>query len=1081
MNLNAEEQQVLYLIKTDPDHARYFFAKAKALKWFYPLKHEGYFNPDRIEFDANGNSFFWIVLDYLERVSELVTQNPQQHVEYGKELIDIINNVVQFSRNVKKINHYHIWWYCVKILNNLPLSIINANLPADTFRIWLLTWIDRSAGSELTISDVGEKLLGKFLQNDSTLQYAEVIIDTITGIRPNQKQREKDNIFSEREDAELKWDSYWILHAFQKYSKVIGQKCSVDIILALANKLKNALEYKQSNYYVDIEHGNDRYRLKIFRIILENKESHEIGFKDNSFDVIVKQFASEQLKDIDIEKDFWALHQTEPSIERARFTFQSENKETFTNSVKVQLPKEIDWSTTDKFEEKICHLFDGLHADYSHIWFKSLANGGSTHTSNAQEVLAIILRDILMAKAEANSADASRILEMFLSERYGFPIFRRLVLLCIGKFWAEYSSFFEKYLAIVPECLNDSDYEVELYDILHDHNQKFSNDLKKKLKELIENVPEYYLKKEENLAAYWKYKWLSPLKDNPDFSSAYNTAKEKAQPKDGKAYEPERSAFQGGIVVHKSPLSTEEVLKKPVAELVKYFNDFQGADFWQGTFEGEPDKEGLSEALQAAVKADPEKFTNEIESFHNVNYSYTHRLLSGLKDAWNGKKDLNWERIFDFCLAYLSQDRASFLKKAFEAQGEDSGKGKYIWIIEDIVDLIDAGSGKDDWAFDPKYFDKVHGLFDLIVPYLKGEKPPETQREALTYALNTTLGRTIRGFITFSLRISRATKQKEEHWGQNRYERFFAIGIEAYIWFGGYLPNMRYLDQAYTDEKIVRLTEISSNDSEWQMFMEGYLGASGVYKDLYSLMRPHYLKVLDNADFGDRADKRYVEHISIGYLAGWELLEPDNSDGKTSLFYKMLAEAGSAGKPDRWLEVVGFFWGHSRRTIIKEEQAAEEDAPAEVKNKIIEFWAWTHAQQTFVKSCLGDCYGSFLGRLAELTIFLDKIDENNQKWLLLSAPHVGQEHRSPFFIEYLTKFNDEESMQRIGQIYLKILENTTPSYKQENIQLLVSRLYELAKKKQLNNLKTEADSICNIYGRRGIHFLKEIWQQYQSS
>jgi len=41
--LNAEEQQVLYLIKTEADQANYFFTQAKSLKWFYPLKDHGYF------------------------------------------------------------------------------------------------------------------------------------------------------------------------------------------------------------------------------------------------------------------------------------------------------------------------------------------------------------------------------------------------------------------------------------------------------------------------------------------------------------------------------------------------------------------------------------------------------------------------------------------------------------------------------------------------------------------------------------------------------------------------------------------------------------------------------------------------------------------------------------------------------------------------------------------------------------------------------------------------------------------------------------------------------------------------------
>ena len=118
--LSTEEQQILYLIKTDADQARYFFARVKSLKWFNVLKEQGYFYPESIPYDSGGHAMFWNVLDYLERISEQVSENPQ----YGKELIVIIDSIVQFSLTKKRADNYHIWWYCVKILNNLPASII---------------------------------------------------------------------------------------------------------------------------------------------------------------------------------------------------------------------------------------------------------------------------------------------------------------------------------------------------------------------------------------------------------------------------------------------------------------------------------------------------------------------------------------------------------------------------------------------------------------------------------------------------------------------------------------------------------------------------------------------------------------------------------------------------------------------------------------------------------------------------------------------------------------------------------------------------------------------------------------------
>lgn len=1068
--LSTEKQQVLYLIKTDADQARYFFARARSLEYFYPLKDQDYFKPETVPYDSEGHALFWNVLDYLERVSEQVAQSPQ----YGKDLIEIIENVVQFSQNKKRINNYHIWWYCVKILNNIPFNIIKENLSIEKFQTWLTVWTGHSMGSGLAISDIGEKLLPKFLKDDAVIdnkyEYAETIIDVITEIKASGRL----DAFSKRDDVVMAWDSYWIQDTFHKNYQLIGQKCSVDVIYGFADKLKRALEYKQKYYHESIEIDSDVYQIKVSRVPVEGLRTGEIGFIDNQYECIVKKFSQEQLNKTDRQTDFWALHNTEPQIELNHFAFNAPEREPFVSKIKANLPEDINWAAADKFEKQLRDIYDGLSSDYSYIWLKSLAGGDSEHTIEAAEVLTIVLRNVLLAKCEANRIESRQVLDAFLSDRYSFPIFRRIVLLCADKFWADYSEFLDRFLDLVPNALEEADYEVELQDVLHRHNSEFSVVLKGRLKGLISTVPEYYIEKGEKLIAYWKYKWLSPLRDNPDFSALYEEAKQKAEPKDGKPYEPELSTISWGLVSHKSPISKEDIMKKPIAELVKYLREFKGADFWHGTFEGEPDIEGLADVLEAAVKEDPNKFTDEIEAFHSVDYFYLHRVFRGLKEAWNTGKELNWEKVFNFNLIFFGRDVASILREALQAQGEDSGKGKYIWIVEDIVDLIADGCRNDARAFDPIYFDKAEQIFGLVLPLLKGEKKPDTQRDALTYALNTTLGRTIMAYVSFSLRVARATQKKHENWGIQKYERFFEKGIDAHIWFGRFLPQMKYLDKKYTEKKIEFFAKMDSSDFEWQMFMEGYLTGAGVYQDLYPLMRLNYLNGLGSKVFEERVDKRLVQHICIGYLQNAELLQPKNSDGQDSLFWKMLVEAGALGKRARWLEVTVFFWSLTGRTIKKEDKEGEEETSAENKKKILDFWAWTYAEQELVKTNLGDEYNSFLGHLAELTILLDKIDEETEKWLLLCAPHIDRHHNATFFIEYLTKFDDEESIRRIGKIFLKVLENTTPTFRQENIELIVRRIYDKGD-------PNDFESICNTYGRRGVHFLKPVWDEYQKN
>lgn len=1059
--------ETLCNILSIPFYSNYFFRKEIDIKWFPLLNKKYYFLPIKIEFDQSGNALFWNVLDYLERVSEQISQDSQ----YGKELIEIIDSVVQFSLKKKKINNYHIWWYCVKIFNNLPSKIIRDNLNIDQFYTWLTVWTNHSMGVDLTISDIGEKLLPKFFHDDygPEYKYAEAIIDVITQIKSGGKVQG----VAKREDALLAWDSYWIIDSFKKHAKLIGQKCSIDCVIGLANRLKNALEYKQKDYYANIEIDKDVCQIRVSRVEEDKLREGEIGYKPGIYKCIVWQYSEDQLKNIDQEHDFWALHNTKPEIELVRpFFIQAASKEKMTSAIKKHLPKNIKWEKDEEFQKKLTNIFEGLHSDYSHIWFKSLSSRGRDHSTGAEEVLTTVLRDVLLAKCEVKREEGKKILEEFLSEKFQFPIFKRFVLLCVDVFWSDYSPFFDNLIQSMQNILEESDLEVEMQDVLLHHNSNFTPEIKQKIKRLIDSVPVYYVEKgDKKLTAYWKYKWLSPLRENSDFSALYEEAKQKAEPKNGKPYEVERTASKCSFVTHKSPISKEEFLKKPIAEIVKYLNEFKGADSWHGTFEGEPDKEGLANVLQAAVKDDPKKFTDSVQELLKIDYFYLHQILRWLKDSWNDGKDIDWEKIFNLGIKFFDRDKNVIVKEALAAQGEDSGKGKYFWIVDNFVDLIADGCRNDERAFAPKYFNVADKIFDLILPLLKWEKNPDTQGDALTYVLNTTTGRTVMSYVSFSLRVARATHKKVDKWGVKKFERFLPIGIDAYIWFGCYLPQMKYLDEEYTKDKIKYFAQRDATDFEWQMFMEGYLMGTRIYKDLYRLMRDNYAKGLGSKVFEDRVDERLVEHICFGYLNISELLQPQNNDGSESLFWKMLMEAGSLGKRDRWLKVASFFWSVTERKTRKKDKDSDEKLSEESRRKILEFWKWSFNNTKIVKDILAEDYNSFLGRMAELTIILDKIDEEKESWLLQSVPYIDSHRNATFFIKCLIRFEDQESIRRIGKIYKKVLEHTTPTFEEEDIKLIVRRIYEKGDRK-------DAESICNTYGRRGIHFLKSLWNEF---
>jgi hypothetical protein len=97
---------------------------------------------------------------------------------------------------------------------------------------------------------------------------------------------------------------------------------------------------------------------------------------------------------------------------------------------------------------------------------------------------------------------------------------------------------------------------------------------------------------------------------------------------------------------------------------------------------------------------------------------------------------------------------------------------------------------------------------------------------------------------------------------------------------------------------------------------------------------------------------------------------------------------------------------------------------------------------------------------------------------MLSATYVHEDFNSTFFIEYLDKFKDKgdskQTAKYIGEIYLKMLEKTTPDYDKKHIRSIVEFLYDAGETEN-------AKKICNIYGTNDQHFIRDIYEKYNIS
>lgn len=1050
---------VVKIIREDKDALRYYFNYLQDYKWFIYLFNEDLFNPNNIPISEGGVDQYWFALAYLEKVSAIHENNPNL-----SQVVDIIISVLEYSENIMLITNSQTWWSIVKIINNLPLQIIIDHYPIsgeNGFNQLINTICTSVNNNDLPIQEAAKLLIPKFIKDVASMPYAEIIVNAIADIKPGKQQK---TFLTQREEAVMRWASYWLLESISKHSKEIGLKCSGELLFSIADKLKKALQYKYSDMDLEIEVNGKEIRIDVSRIKPEELKENEIEFKDNEYYCRVGQYSDKQLEDID--KDKWLLRDTEPENKLFEFQINASDKKSFISEIIRNVKKKPFLKEITDIEKRIGNLFDNLHEDYSQIWVKSLVEYNPINENGAIEVLTVMLRDILKSKCESNPDQGKQILEILLSDKYPFPIFRKIVLMIINKQWDE--DLFVNFMNLYKNPFEELDFEVELQDILKNHWNQLQSETKSKISGFIDDIPEYY-KEDEKASAFWKYRWYSPLSEYPEFKDKYQDMKYKAGINQEGPYIPERTMKgSSGWVRNLSPKSKEEILKMTVAELVHYIKDFKGNNKINDVFEQGPNGIGLAEEISFAIIEQPEHFSSDISKFLDTNYLYISHIIRAYKDLFKAGKETDWEKVFQLIIDYLNKGKEFILREANQFQEYKTNENRYLQIVSDIVDLIDEGCRNDQRAFETKYFDTFSSIFNLILPILKEGDLRDGEKEAVNFALNTTFGRTVQAYIIFSLRVKRSGNTNG--WKNEVYNQFLQIGVEAFVWLGRYIAQIQYLNDEYARRKISEMADLPISNKKWKFFMDGYLFGSQVYKGIYPLMRNNYKKALD-CEWNQNVEEDLVEHICIAYFHTGELLKENNDDGSKSLFWKMLNDTNSNRLSGRLMHIVSYFWSISNR----------QEPEKVVKDKIIEFWRWlydTDRESHFLKAVLNDKYEAFLGKLILLTLVLDKIDNEKKNWVMMGAPYALTSHNGSFFVQYLAKFTDDESLMNIADIILKMVESSVPYYGEEEIYKIVENIYQISGKHL--DVKEKADEICNTFGRRGNHFLRELWKKNNS-
>lgn len=678
--------------------------------------------------------------------------------------------------------------------------------------------------------------------------------------------------------------------------------------------------------------------------------------------------------------------------------------------------------------------------------YKSFYEEAEYSESEPLEVLTSILKRILLVKAKNDINTTQGILKDYFKDKYLY--FPKMALYVIGQNIDKYSELFW-------EVLN-----TEADDLMMEKTLYFGDELKHLLENLKNFTDEHRktLNKKIEDSTY-KQEIYQALSHDPYFKNLYDEMKKitnvdvMLHPAVGKV------ETQWGQ--RTSPLTKEEIIKMSNDKLAEFLSTFRTKDSWRG-----PTVRGLAELIGEVAKEMPEKFIDNMEPFKDTGFTYIYEILSGIRNAWNEKKILDWNKVFAFLRPYI--DRKEFWEDKFIVEKDGwLGEANHHWVAGIFAELIHDGTRDDAWAFPEQHFGKAEEIVFLLLDNLKAEDDKEIT-DYVTYTLNTTLGKAITALILLALRIARVHDKKgiknDIKWSpkfKEKYEKILSNKIiEGFTNLGRYLPNFYYLDKEWVKGKIKSL-ENEKGSKYWEAFINGYISIGRVYDELSALMRPHYQYGVDY-DFKEKRDNEHlVQHIALGYLRKHESISE-----KESLFKQILDKFNY----DQIEDIIGFFW--MQRKYLKEQTETDED----VRKRIIEFWGWLYEKYKD-NTTLKEEDKEILSNAAKLAAILPQIDRENFEWLMLSAPYVNINFNSSFFIEYLDELKDKgdakETAKYIGEIYLKMLDYFTPDFDQKHIRSIVEFLYNAS-------AKDSANKICNIYGSRGQEFLRDIYEKHSN-
>ncbi len=679
------------------------------------------------------------------------------------------------------------------------------------------------------------------------------------------------------------------------------------------------------------------------------------------------------------------------------------------------------------FAQRVGEVFGrGGRSSWSYLFRPAVKEDEQNRRHNLVENLAVEgLRDALLGWCDANAVKAKPFVqELLIAEN---EMIRRIGIFTLGQRWED---FHELYLPIAGPALFASPHLNELYGLIHDRFEAFSDPEKQATLAAIRNLPSPQGAPDASLERL-QLRWLSAIQGTTYGPAAQWLGRLMDQ------YGPVPRNPQYLIFMDTqwgpgpSPYSAQELITLArEGSLLRALAAFTPSDGWR-----EPTVEGLVDELQRAVSSAPDEFAVVLPDFLEASLQYQYGIVRGFLNLLRAPDETttaDWEKFWPRLFSFFEQllDDAQFWDAEKGADGEVTSS----WISQAIAGLLHEGAQDGSRAYPAALFALGWSLIETLVE--RSEEITEPGTDPMNESLNSPKGYAIQAAFDHILRVCRiADEQTGSHtevWREFRgfFDRELSLCTDSNFEFstfcGAFLSNLEYMDAAWLRENALRIFPKDYPKSLGCAL--GGLAYASINSSTYQVLRDG--EVLDLALPFDMRGRHtrigFMERLALGYL--WSL-ESLDSPRFTYLF-----ELDDPGD----LELISRFLGEIPRENLTPQQA---DLVEDYWRRCVE---WAQQQPTPPTDLLSSLSG--------LSTFLTTAD-GRLDLLVAVAPYVHIHHNAYEFVRELNRFS-EDNPAEVCEV-LEVFLDTHESYYdyQNKMQTLVRSLAG-------HGFRTEAISFC---------------------